>query len=75
MTLKPVIISVIVLGSIILLIAALYLKFVKNSINELSQQRNEVAEVKINIDQQDIVEIDETILNEGNIVILLKLIV
>ncbi|CAB4409933.1 unnamed protein product [Rhizophagus irregularis] len=74
MILTPVIIVFVVSGSILLLTVLLivfYSKCVKDSINKLSQQQNEIAEVKIIIEdqntsvrQQKRIGIDENNLNE-----------
>lgn len=76
MILTSVIIVFVVSGSILLLTVLLivfYSKCVKDSINKLSQQQNEIAEVKIIIEdqntsvrQQKRIGIDENNLNEGD---------
>lgn len=76
MILTSVIIVFVVSGSILLLTVLLivfYSKCVKDSINKLSKQQNEIAEVKIIIEdqntsvrQQKRIGIDENNLNEGD---------
>lgn len=76
MILTSVIIVFVVSGSILLLSVLLivfYSKCVKDLINKLSQQQNEIAEDKITVEDQNIfvrqqsrVGIDENNLNEGD---------